>query len=281
MSPLLRKELRIVLYPDHLALASIDREFTRHGLSFRLLAKELVTDVAVEAGEPPWSGVLQALARLLPGQARRRLKATVVLSNHFMRYTLLPWSADLGGEAEELAVARHCFRNAYGEAADQWEMRISPGQAGVPILASAVDRRLPDALRAVFDDAGVALDSIQPHLMAAYNACRVRIRGRCAWFAVVERGNLCLALLQHEHWAGLRSMRLGEDWQSELPHILEREAILADCGQATGEMFLWAPEFDAVVWPGNTRWRVRKLDPPVHPGIAPEYDGRLAMAMGL
>lgn len=279
MSPLSRRELRIVLHPQHVALASIEKSLTRRGVSYRLLARELVPDLASGDGEAAWSGAVRALGRLLPGVAARRQRATVILSNHFMRYALLPWSAELSGAAEEMAVAHHSFRNAYGEVAEQWEYRISPGNAGAPLLASAVERGLPEALRQVFDGSGVALVSIQPHLMAAYNASRQHLGGSCTWFAVAESGNLCLALLRHHNWASLRSMRLSESWQSELPQLLERESILAGAGETAGQMFLWAPELDDAAWPDASRWRVRSIRPEVAPGIGPALDGRLAMAM--
>ena len=281
MSHLSPEELRIVLYPDHLTMIRIEKEMIRQGLRFRTKTKAVVSDVAVAAGDPLWGGALKALGEALSGVAGRKNPVTVILSNHFMHYALVPWSADLGGAAEEQAMARHCFRNAYGEVAEHWEIRLSPSKAGAPMLASAVDRRLPEALRAVFGQAGVTLKSIQPHLMAAYNTCRGRIRGDSAWFGVVERGNLCLALLQRGCWSSLRSMRIGEDWQVELPQILEREAILADCAAAASETYLWAPEFGAQAVPDHSRWQVLSLRPGTGLDSGPEYDGRFAMAVSL
>jgi len=277
VSPLLPDELKVVLYPGHLALARVERAITRQGIRFLVKTTTAASDITVAAGEPPWGGALQALGEALSGAVGRKVQGTVILSNHFMRYALVPWSADLGGEDEEQAMARHCFRNAYGEAAEQWDIRLSPGKAGAPMLASAVDRRLPDALRATFGQAGVALKSIQPHLMAAYNACRGRIRGDGAWFVVVERGNLCLALLQRERWSSLRTLRIGEDWQAELPQILEREAILADCAEPASEVYLWAPEFGAEALPEHSRWQVLNPWPGTGSGSGPECDGRFAL----
>lgn len=277
MSLLLPDELRIVLYPGHLVLARIEKEITRQGLRFMVQARAVVSDVEVAAGEQLWDGALNALGEALPSVAGRKARGTVILSNHFMHYVLVPWSADLGGEDEEQAVARHFFRNAYGEVAERWDIRLSPGKAGAPILASAVDRRLPDALRAVLGQSGVTLKSIQPHLMAAYNTCRGRIRGDCAWFAVVERGKLCLALLQRNSWTILRTMRIGEDWQVELPQILEREALLADCAAPASEIYVWAPEFSAEAVPEQPRWQILSPGPETDIYRVPEYDGCFAL----
>ena len=108
----------------------------------------------------------------LPQLLARKTVAKVILSNHFMRYTMMPWSETLSDAAEEEAYARHCFRQLYGADVEHWELRLSPQRAGLPQLASAVDRRLLAALRGVFERNGVALESIQPRLMAAYNNSR-------------------------------------------------------------------------------------------------------------
>ena len=44
--------------------------------------------------------------------------------------------------------------------------------------------------------------------MAVYNDYRRRLQGRHAWFALLEPGNLCLALLQQGRWARVRSQRI-------------------------------------------------------------------------
>ena len=104
-----------------------------------------------------------------------------------------------------------------------------------------MDADLLDALRGVFERAGIALQSIQPHLMAAYNNFRDHLRKRSAWFALLEPGHLCLALLQQGRWPRVRSLRIGSEWRDELPRILEREAYLADNPAVPHEVYVWDP----------------------------------------
>lgn len=285
MSPLLRDELRIVLSPDQVLLARIGRSVTWRGIRRSVLEKKaiLCADYArggeVQGMAAPWGAAMQALEAVLPGQARRKAFATVILSNHFMRYALLPWSDVPGDEAEELAYARHTFRQAYGEAAETWELRLSPGNAGMPQLASAVDQRLTEALRALFGRTGIALESVQPHLMAAYNTCHALLRGRSAWFVLVEPGSLCLALLRQGRWESVRTMRLEGDGRVALPLILERESFLAESATAIDEVFLWAPWLGNVLLPKSRRWKFWRLQPLLRAGLAPEADARFAAAL--
>jgi hypothetical protein len=289
VSPLLCDELRIVLTPDQVLLTRIGRAVTWRGLRRSVLEKKVVPCADYAGGQTnggetqgvatQWGAALQALEAMLPKQPKRKTCSTVILSNHFMRYALLPWSDVPGDETEELAYARHAFRQAYGDVAETWDLRLSPGKAGMPQLASAVDPRLPEALRALFGRNGIALESIQPHLMAAYNTCQNILRGRSAWFVLMEPGSLCLALLRQGRWESIRTMRLEGDGRAALPLILERESFLAESATAIGEVFLWAPWLGNALLPKSKRWKFWKLQPRLRAELAPEPDTRFAVAL--
>ncbi|MBU1395303.1 MAG: hypothetical protein KKE84_04070, partial [Gammaproteobacteria bacterium] len=174
----------------------------------------------------------------------------------------------------------HFFERVHGEAAAQWALRVSPGRNGEPMLASAVDARLLDALRATFAAAGVRLDSIQPSLMAVCNAHRRRLQGRHAWLALLEPGSLCLALLQDGRWARIRSMRIGPGWRVELALLLAREAYLADPGAAARDVFLWASGQDEVKLPETDRWQFHLLAAPDRRGAPADGQRTLAAMEG-
>jgi hypothetical protein len=223
----LHKELRVVICPDQVALWPVRRALSVRGLR-RAIRDPHSVPCNPATGIQAWRAALQALETSLPDFAEHNTVATVILSNHFVRYALVPWRAELADADEELSFARHCFTKVYGKAAQQWELRLSPEASAMSRLASAVDTELHDGLKAVFDGAGIPLRSVQPHLMAAFNGFRGRLPQQNAWFALLEPDNLCLALLQQGHWSRVRSLRIDSAWQEELPLILEREAYLAD-----------------------------------------------------
>jgi hypothetical protein len=272
-----RDECRIVLRPHQLVLAQLRRDLTHRGLQRRVLAKRVVTCKAPANGEAPWSGALKALEALLPDIADHRSYATVILSNHFTRYAMVPWSDALTDETEELAYAQHTFSEMYGRDAGNWELRISPGLPGKPQLASAVDAGLLQSLRDMFGRQQVSLASIRPHLMAACNACRAALRRQSAWLALVEQGSLCLALLQDGRLSWVRTVRTGAHWHKELPFLLNREALVATTAIPTDDVLLWAPDHQAIPAIAGGHWKIRQLQPAQLPGIGPELDGRFAM----
>lgn len=274
-----RDELRVVLAPEQVVLVRLVWTLTRRGPTRRVAAKIVADCAPAVGGEASWEAAIKTLEAELPRMLARKTVAKVTLSNHFMRYTLMPWSETLSDATEEEAYARHCFRQTYGTAAEQWELRLSPERAGLPQLASAVDAHFLVALRGVFERNGVALASIQPRLMAAYNNCRTTLQKRSAWFVLYEPGCLCLALLHHGRWASVRTMRIGSDWHNTLSQVLDREAYLAAPGAVTQSVFLWAPELGKAALPESGRWKIHNLHPLVRAAFIPAYEGRFAMAL--
>lgn len=280
MLPLFRDELRIVLAPEQVVLMRLAWIFTKRGPAWRVEAKTIVDCSPAAIGEAPWGAPIKTIETELPRLLERKTVAKVILSNHFMRYTLVPWSETLSDPVEEEAYALHCFRQLFGADTEQWELRLSPQRAGLPQLASAVDKRLLAALRGVFEGNGVALKSIQPRLMAAYNNSRLTLWKQSVWFVLYEPGCLCLALLQHGCWSSVRTMRVGSDWRNTLALLIDREAYLAAPNADTKMVFLWAPELEMEDMPESGRWQIQKLKLVLHPSLVPEYEGRYAMALG-
>ena len=165
-------------------------------------------------GAEPWHGALEALK----GVAWPRSRVTVVLSNHFVRYALVPWSDAIASPAEEQAYLRHHFAKIHGERAKGWQLRAGEAPKGAPRLASAVDSALVDAIRASFPKGGKAkLVSVQPALMYVFNRARDAVPRTGAWLVVAEAERACVAL----HAAGaFRAVQNGRgDWRT----LLERE----------------------------------------------------------
>lgn len=275
MSPLRTRTLLVELAPDQVNLAFSERRLTLRGPR-TAMSHEWLPVASAGPDAAPWRGAVQALEQALAILAVRPARARVVLSTRLVRYALVPWSDALGGADEEAAFARHCFERVYGDAAAEWELRVSDEQDGAPRLASAVDAALPGALRDAFGAAGIWLESIQPALMAVCNAHRRRLSGRHAWLALIEPGTLCVALRDRGRWARVRSVRIGPGWRAELVQALARETYLVEPDAAARDVFLWACGLADVALPEDARWRFHLLAAP-QPAL-PAAPARLLLA---
>jgi hypothetical protein len=202
VSPLFPERLLVRLAPAEIGLG----------------AKRIACDP--DFGTEPWHGALEALK----GISLPRARATVVLSNHFVRYALVPWSGALATPVEEEAYLRHHFAKIHGERAKAWLFRASEGRRGEPRLASAVDAELMAAIRAAFPKGGAArLVSVQPALMHVFNGARAAVPHPAgAWLVVAEADRACVAL----HADG--AFRAVQNAKGEWRAVLERERYRVD-----------------------------------------------------
>ena len=156
------------------------------------------------------------------GKINGKSRLTVVLSNHLVRYAVLPWSPELTSSQEWLAFARHTFASVYGSLAAGWEIRLATSRRGAARIATAVDGALLSSLRAL-----PGLVSVQPYLMSAFNVDRHRV-GDSAWLVLHESGRITLALITENEWRLVRSRQVHDAWPESLLTMLARETITLD-----------------------------------------------------
>jgi len=247
----------------------------------RVVAKQAI-DCDPAFGAEPWQGAVTVLAAALESLRSERIDATVVLSNHFVRFAIVKPEAALTGAAEELGLARFQFARIYGERARNWDVRLSAARRGAPRLASAVDAPLVAAIGACFPRGGsLRLVSLQPYLMAAFNRWRGALSSDDAWLLLIEPQRACLAMLASQEWAAVQTVRgeysAPEDWAA----LLDRERLRADAEVTT------AVRSVHVHAPADTRaharevqgWTMRGLGLPPLDGFEPRADARFAMAL--
>ena len=232
MSRSSRKQVRIGLCPHQLVVAQASGGWRPAAPQKRIIAVEPKQDSA------GWHAAVDALpAALAPGAA-----VTVVLSNHFVRYALLPWNPSLTRDDEWLAFARHRLALVHGNSHEEWVVRCAETSPRGPRLACAVDRALLAVLDERVSAGGATLISVQPYLMAAFNHIRLSIGNGPAWAVVHEPGRLTLALIQDGAWAALRSRRVDERWRANLADILERESAVLALDQSCTRVLVYTQE---------------------------------------
>lgn len=225
-----RDRLQVALGSQRIELARY-----RRGLNSSLVHEEVVS-VERTSQAPSWQAALDALPAALARSGTGRPAVTAVISNEFVRYALLPWSAAIRREAEWLAYARHRYGTIHGPAAEGWFIRIAPAAQGLPRLAAAVDRTLLGALREAVHPHG-PLVSVQPYLMAAYNRVQAALKHAGSWLVFEEPERLTLALVDRGVWRAVRTRRKEAHWRAALPRLLDRESALlgleAPCTEVT------------------------------------------------
>lgn len=255
MSRLWADRLLVSFSPSAVALVRVRRRWTA-----RVLWKK-----GFPGGKP-----VESLRSAITSFGKERMRATVVLSNHYVRYAVVPFDAAVSSAEEELAMARYHFSRLHGERAKGWDLRLSDGPPGSARLASAVDADLVGAICGCFPAAsGVKLVSLQPYLMAAYNRWRDAIAREDAWLMLPESDGACLAYTTRAGWLSARTFKSENDVLAE---NLEREQLrLAAAPRAV--------VVPGVPPPAPAGWKLSRLTLPPLDGYSPLDDSSYGMAL--
>jgi hypothetical protein len=236
------EQIRIVLHPEQVILLRFGK-----GRSRRVIQKQIVPCAPREADVPLWHSTLNTLEAALPQFCPQKTVASIVLSNHFVRYALINNSEQVSNATEEHALIQHHFARIYGTIATHWSMSINQAERpDRPRVACAVDQALIDALRGLFENGHIRLQSIQPYLMTVFNPYRNRFP-QSAWLALVEDGILCLARLEDSQWRSIKCIKISDDWRRDLEIQLERETFLSGQSHIQAEqqlpVLMLAPQY--------------------------------------
>lgn len=271
MSLLLRDQVRIALTRDKVVGVRV-----RRGYPARIGEMHAVR-CSPDPGAPTWSPVLTAARELLPCLGPAPADVTFILSNRFVRYTIVPWSAELVKVAEELAFTRHCFAAIYGAEVDAWDFRLSPGASGESRLASAVDIALIAELKSLVTGTHLRLRSVQPYLMSALNLCRAQMSTDNSAFLAAETGLYTSARIVSGRWASVHTEPMGACMAETLDAVIAREHAWG-AAQAL-RFFLYAPEEPQWALPPTPSASVSRLALEPRFGFSPLSDAPFAMAM--
>jgi hypothetical protein len=233
VSPLWRDEVGLFIGPRKLVFARMQR-----GIRPKCVAEQGISIEAANCGD--WQPALDAIRRQLNSDLWRNANARIVISDHWTRYAVLPWSAELSGETERMTHARLVLSDTYGDIADEWTVSLSENVPSVATVISAIPTRLLDDLRAVLDEGKLRMISLQPQLIVAYNSWRDKMPDGAAWFACVDEESL--AALHHTNGRcdRVRSVRISDDWTVEIRRI-QTMGRLAQGRPAEGRVYVDAP----------------------------------------
>lgn len=243
MLPLWSDKLQIVLTPERVTITRLGSSLLGGSFKPREMQSNTMLCSAPEQGEHAWQPALRALQAMLKQHDVNGTNATVLLSNHFVRYQLINAQPDLSGYDEEQAFVRFSFAEIYGDEVKRWQLRWGAGLQSSPQVASAIDNTLIEQIETALNNATVKLNSLQPYLMTAFNYVRKLVDTSPHWFVLVEPGNACAGFMRGGDWQLLHTSRLGADWAADLPRVLGREFQMVAPVAESSQMIVCLPGY--------------------------------------
>lgn len=189
---------------------------------------------------------------------QRTGKLTVILGNNWVRYAALPWVDDFMRREERISYARIAMVKQYGQAASEWEIRLSEAEYGAPWLAAGVDTNLIAELDSLAEMNRWHIESIQPALMTIANEFRLRLAAGAVRLVLIEKERAVVARLDDGRWRQVRSRRIASMQPIELEKLIAQEALLdPDEAWTTSRLCVWAFDAPAEVAAG---WRALRAE---------------------
>jgi hypothetical protein len=235
VSLLWRDQVRIGVAPDRLVLAGYQR-----GVNPRLVRRDII-EVRPNDAAPGWQSAIDALPAALATWRSGKPEVSIILSNCFVHYALVPWNPARRTDAEWLALARHRLAAVHGAAAEHWELQVTDTVRMGALIACGVEIALLDALQAKVTEARATLNSVQPYLIAAFNRIRTKIGHESCWLVIEEPGCLMLALIRGGHWLSIRCRHVDPDWRASFAELIERESALLAVEQPCTKVIVYTP----------------------------------------
>jgi hypothetical protein len=233
VSPLWRDEVGAYLSPHRLCLVRM-----RRGARPKAIAshEQKFEDVKNDSWEAPLGAFTTLLAQSPWSGARTR----VVLADHWARYIIVPFSAEISSEQDRIGHARQLLNSAYGEGVAAWDVCISNAPPTATRVGCAVPAELIAGIRTACAAARATLVSLQPQLIDAYAVWRHTLPPANSWFVSVEQGSLTAARLARNGWDRVYGVRIGSDWLRELRR-LQTFGRLARSHPEDGQVYVDAP----------------------------------------
>lgn len=223
-----------------------------------------------------WQASVDRLSVALLEMGVRAGALHVVLSDHFLRYLLVPWSDKLVADKERLAYARLMLQEVYGAMAEGWDVCMDDQPAGQPSFACAVDGGLVHALRERCQQRGLRVAALVPALAARINRHRRALKAAAFCLASVEPGRLTLAFRASAGWTAVRSRRNDAPLAEALPAAMKQESA-ASGSTSAGTLYLVGEDIGQLPLFAIPGWQVARLSEEAPP---PSLSPTLAHAVG-
>lgn len=170
------------------------------GIAMRIAGQlpKMLTDASVKFSTS--EHLLRAFSAALHDEDLQKSgkRIRLVVSNHFARYTVLPWQEKVISRQDWIAIAEHDFRKRYGVVAEEWKVCVSFNGFGNNVVASAIDQDLIDGLNSIAQERGCKLVAIEPFLMAALKQCLPSNDQQ--WLLIAEPERVLLCEVDGKQW---------------------------------------------------------------------------------
>jgi len=188
----------------------------------------------IAEGESDYWGCVRGLLEL---EARLAKKIKIIVSDAYVHYETIPYANQVLTQTEVETLARHVLAKHYGVRSEAWYVCITEPRPYQSTVVGAIDSEWLAALVEACTIANVAIESIQPRLLVAFEKHRDSISDSAAWFACLDDNVLSALHVDQGSCDGIRSMPVTSNPTVEFSRIRKLGELAAD-NPITGPMYI-------------------------------------------
>ena len=244
----------MLVHPQRFVLLRLKRSF-KHGFKHQLVHQQVVElQSDGQANGSLTQTLVENLKQVLAKPQWQRVLPVIVMSNHFVRYSVIPWNIELTGAIERQAYLKHCFNLSFGESTKLWDFRMSEPEFGQSSIASAISSPLLTALHDVFEQSNLKIAAIYPHLMLEINQTLRQIKTASKlnqqeanqfWFVAIQSGRVCLALMENSGWKLVKNVAIEADVNEQIGALIQRETVIYGIENIVTLLLYWPESYSA------------------------------------
>lgn len=180
----------------------------------------------------------------------------LIVSNHFVRYSVLPWQPEIVSREDWVAIAQHDFRKRYGTVAERWKICVSLNGFGSNIVASAVDESLFEGLNNIAQEHGCKLIAIEPFLMSVFK--QYQSNAGQQWLLIAEPERVLLCEMAGNQWQRFSVISPPQQKEVEQALLLVQRSLqsVEPEKRPTDILYCSAPLLSSTV---SAEWRSEKI----------------------
>lgn len=225
------KELRVLVQPNKIELNLYERDF-KGGFQFRRIKHNTINFSEQDNACHLNNDALEKLTKVISNKDWHAAKVYIVLSNSFVRYSVLPWRPEITDKAERDAYLQFTFKQNFGDLIKHWHLALHNAGFGKSSLASAIEYELLNQLKTVFQSAQMSIKGIYPLLMLATNQALsfLKINGLSDsfWISCVENQRLNALLVKDGGVVKVWNQHLPNEDSEHIQTFLLRELMLSE-----------------------------------------------------
>lgn len=180
------------------------------------------------AGGPHSMKTLEALNHWLERHDLKGKHASVVLSNSFVRYALVPWSGISLSTQEEDILLRTKFEESYGDM-EGWRILANEVEYGKHRIACAMHNELAENISYIWKKRGIYGGAIVPYFVACWNRWHRNFQKQNGMIAIAEIQNVVIGCFGKNGWSSIRLIS-SQHSPPVLSDIVFRENLLQGHG---------------------------------------------------